>query len=504
MTDPKIPQIMPATGKIDPSLIPYLSDPVPASLDAVTDLNTVIAGGVYFQATSGNATAALNYPEVQAGILEVKSNGGTGSSARVWQRYTPYQTYSTRVWVRTLDPTSTWSTWHAVGEALISKLIGASADLNSYQTSGSYLQSSDTNAAGGANYPAPYAGTLEVTAGPSGWVFQRYTTYAHGNAGGNRVYHRSLYSGTWSAWQSEQITALISGTNTSIFKDICAYYNGNPNVVGNVVIDTPISVNSAQMIRTHIRGYNYLQGWSDVDLTVDFYCYAGSSTIINATSNTKGTLPVKVRLGVAASGNVSIILTSLGPSGYWQYPQIVVSEVITGFTASYAPQSVGWTTRLVAEANIASTFTGIVTCATKGTGTITYAGSGNYRAASVAGRKVLELFMDTNGYAHLRGVFENAVAMTGWSANIQFPVGSIPTEWLPATDIEAPAIVNTVSVASLPCHIILRGTNSTSDFSGGGGSGTLIWQALQSLSFSSTGAGNIFWSINEMVWQPGV
>lgn len=78
--------------------------------------------------------------------------------------------------------------------------IGAAADLNTYVTQGLYHQSSNVNAAGGTNYPAAYAGLLEVFQSGvdgSGFTYQRYTTYQSQFA----VYTRSKYTTTWTAWQ---------------------------------------------------------------------------------------------------------------------------------------------------------------------------------------------------------------------------------------------------------------------------------------------------------------
>ena len=58
--------------------------------------------------------------------------------------------------------------------------IPAAADLNTYVTQGIYHQGANVNAAGGTNYPVPYAGLLEVfqvgTDG-NGFTYQRYTVY---------------------------------------------------------------------------------------------------------------------------------------------------------------------------------------------------------------------------------------------------------------------------------------------------------------------------------------
>jgi hypothetical protein len=76
--------------------------------------------------------------------------------------------------------------------------IGNAVDLNDLTTSNLYIQSSNAEAAAGTNYPAPYAGILEVVArGDAAFIYQRYTTYQPYNI----VYHRSKYTSTWSGWK---------------------------------------------------------------------------------------------------------------------------------------------------------------------------------------------------------------------------------------------------------------------------------------------------------------
>lgn len=92
--------------------------------------------------------------------------------------------------------------------------IGAAADLNTYVTQGLYHQSSNANAAGGANYPVALAGLLEVFqsgADGSGFTYQRYTVYQASHA----LYERAKYTTTWSAWQQVPIgTVTVSEGGT--------------------------------------------------------------------------------------------------------------------------------------------------------------------------------------------------------------------------------------------------------------------------------------------------
>ena len=84
--------------------------------------------------------------------------------------------------------------------------IPNAADLNTYTTSGVYVQGSNAEAAAGSNYPIGYAGVLEVYSRTSTLIWQRYTTYQPYN----KVYHRGFYSTTWSAWK--EVVDFTSGT----------------------------------------------------------------------------------------------------------------------------------------------------------------------------------------------------------------------------------------------------------------------------------------------------
>lgn len=74
-------------------------------------------------------------------------------------------------------------------------LIGASANLNTYVTTGNFYQNSNANAASGTNYPIPDAGLLEVYSYPN-FTHQRFTGYG----GTGRAFTRAMYNSAWSAW----------------------------------------------------------------------------------------------------------------------------------------------------------------------------------------------------------------------------------------------------------------------------------------------------------------
>ena len=83
--------------------------------------------------------------------------------------------------------------------------LGASANLNDCVAPGLYHQASNVEAAGGTNYPTPYAGYLEVVVDASNtFAYQRYHTYRLYNT----MWYRSAQWNTptggvwnWSAWR---------------------------------------------------------------------------------------------------------------------------------------------------------------------------------------------------------------------------------------------------------------------------------------------------------------
>lgn len=84
---------------------------------------------------------------------------------------------------------------HALSSITVTD-IPTAADLNTYLTQGLYHQSLNAQAAAGTNYPAPYAGLLEVFSSGS-MLYQRYTVYQ----GFAATYYRSRYVTTWGAWE---------------------------------------------------------------------------------------------------------------------------------------------------------------------------------------------------------------------------------------------------------------------------------------------------------------
>ena len=88
-----------------------LAGQIPAqatALNSSTNLNTLTAPALYYQAVTANAALALNYPVVASGALEVKRNGVLGTTG-ITQMYYGYN--NNGVFYRTSNNGSSWTTW---------------------------------------------------------------------------------------------------------------------------------------------------------------------------------------------------------------------------------------------------------------------------------------------------------------------------------------------------------------------------------------------------------
>lgn len=170
------------------------------------------ANGTYSVSSSnpGTKPAGQNF-----GILEVLGrNNIEGSGSRIVQIWhvTDGQALS-QMWIRHVS-TSTpfaWTEWRemagldsitaalanvGLGLNQAANAIPASADLNTYMTTGLYGQSQNAQAANGSNYPVAKAGSLLVQNGGSAITTQQYMEYDTGN-----MWTRSRYNSSWTAWK---------------------------------------------------------------------------------------------------------------------------------------------------------------------------------------------------------------------------------------------------------------------------------------------------------------
>lgn len=211
------------------------------------DLNSYQTPGSYRQASTAGAQAGTNYPQATGGILSVE---GTGVSGQTVQRYTVASTGAVsptagprQYWRFSIN--TAWSPWQEVVSASVVGMAGGVASLASsgripaeqapnaillpttahsldnYRTAGVYGQNATAGAvAGGASYPAPFAGLLEVHAAEgvpaANLLWQEYTVYGveggSPTGSGGRRYWRSCSnktSGAWGPWREVARTSEV-------------------------------------------------------------------------------------------------------------------------------------------------------------------------------------------------------------------------------------------------------------------------------------------------------
>lgn len=113
------------------------------------------------------------------------------------------------------------------------------------------------------------------------------------------------------------------------FKNVCGYTNDVANLKGYLIITTPIT--PSRMVNVHISGYNHVSANETIDLRVGFYNYGSSITSAGYVNN--GSLQfssIKVAK-VSASDTRAVIIIGSADT-VWQYPKIIVDEVITGYS----------------------------------------------------------------------------------------------------------------------------------------------------------------------------
>lgn len=170
------------------------------------DANTLSQGGWY---DNGAGTpSGTNFPVLGAGFLKVTPYRDSAFSA-VEQEFIPavdFQGHLGRKWYRT-SWNGVFGSWKEYlfkeDNVLFYKgQIPYGSNLNDYLSTGLYHQSLNVQAASGTNYPAPYAGMLEVLNIP-GFAYQTYRVYKESEA----IYSRTFYNGSWSAWKQIRTSA---------------------------------------------------------------------------------------------------------------------------------------------------------------------------------------------------------------------------------------------------------------------------------------------------------
>lgn len=196
-----------------------------------TDLDLVLAPGVYRQDAPANATLAAHYPTPTvntSGVMEVLRDGTTG--ATISQRYTPrvggtqtarafyMRSYAGGAWQAWRSFTSqrvnqpagepgveifTWDDVNGIERQMAPVAISISTQhLDTIRTPGQYAQGSGANSTTANGYPLNLAAACVLEVIPMGsFRIQRLTVVTTNAPGAAGMYQRSWNTTTWGPWK---------------------------------------------------------------------------------------------------------------------------------------------------------------------------------------------------------------------------------------------------------------------------------------------------------------
>lgn len=209
--------------------------------------------------------------------------------------------------------------------------IPSSKNLNEYTTTGFYTQTSNSFAASGTNYPAPYAGLLTVTAS-GGTVFQQYQVIGATESGSantlNRTHWRFYFAGSWKPWRT-----FVESADFATLGDARYYTQSTANALfaSQAYVNSTFFTNTAAAAAQYIQenliesGIEYTLALTDTSKVVainvdnDFTLRIPLNsavafpigTIINVYGSGTGTITVQGDTGVAvrpfATNNLKIL-----------------------------------------------------------------------------------------------------------------------------------------------------------------------------------------------------
>ncbi len=185
-------------------------------------LDDIAASGFYFGVKgttpgvwpSGQAKCDLNSPV----IIHAAANTSASQSQLLIDRdsntfyYRGRASSAWKPWVKVATPEDITTALALVGLGLTgaANAIAGGTDLNKIVTSGSYGQSQNAQASLSLNYPIAKAGSLFVQNGGTAITTQLYQEYDTG-----RVWNRSRYNQTWSAWSMCWDTDTLAKTESA-------------------------------------------------------------------------------------------------------------------------------------------------------------------------------------------------------------------------------------------------------------------------------------------------
>lgn len=175
------------------------------ALGASENLNDITAPGSYYMNSNASATAALNYPVLLAGLLEVEA--AVSGNVQVVQRYTTNPATNPRVFMRIrFNAVLTWGAWFELARAdlaMTNVVLTAATDANTLTTANtSYSFRTGIVAQNGTNWPPTsnfIGGSVDVVVA-SDLVIQT-ATFPVSN-GKPRIFQRYAISGVWQTWKA--------------------------------------------------------------------------------------------------------------------------------------------------------------------------------------------------------------------------------------------------------------------------------------------------------------
>lgn len=189
-------------------------------------LDTVVVPDVYSQSSNLESTLESGYPTTRAGILIVERSA---SRTMVWQTYIPYTptvTTPQQEFSRSYYQ-GNWTPWVSSQTMAWESYALFTEDLNTLVEPRIYSQASNSRATIETNYPVTWAGILEVTANNSRYIVRQvYRPYANSRVAIGETWTRSMYNGSWSAWERSDGRAILpeGGTTNQV---LTAGTNGN-------------------------------------------------------------------------------------------------------------------------------------------------------------------------------------------------------------------------------------------------------------------------------------
>lgn len=225
--------------------------------------------------------------------------------------------------------------------------------------------------------------------------------------------------------------------------NLAMYNEWSNNLPGYLVLDTNIPFNS-HMCTITFTGWVYAPYQNIIDMTVSFYAYFDSQSIINSEVSNKGSFEFAeiVIMKHNVTGNVSIALKPQTSNNQWQYPKVAVDAIVGHTTLADANFKTGWSLRRAAN------LTGYTTKLTHSSywQNVTSWGAGwtNLDTRICQYRKTAE------GWVKFRGI---AASSSGGGIIFTMPAGYLPEE----RTGNAHHIICNSSMS--PCQIAINATN---------------------------------------------